>query len=99
MIDYIKEYGVTNLDFEYILHNLKQDVIELFALSEVSVREVLDFYNSIGITSNLSKLIVTRPDLILTTVPCLKALLENIDIDLFKNLVDKSCEDLILLGI
>ena len=37
MIDYIKEYGVTNLDFEYILHNLKQDVIELFALSEVSV--------------------------------------------------------------
>lgn len=99
MIDYIKEYGVTSLDFEYILHNLKPDVIELFALSENSVREVLDFYNKLGITSNLSKLIVCRPDLVLTTVPCLEELLKNIELNSFINIVDKSCEDLILLGI
>ena len=47
MIEYIKEYGVTTIDYEYILHNVKSDIIELINLSETSVREVLTFYNNI----------------------------------------------------
>lgn len=99
MIEYIKEYGVTNLDYEYILHNLRPDVIELFALSEVSVRKVLEYYNKLGLTSGIAKLIVCRPDLALTNVSSLKELLKNIETDTFINIVEKSCEDLILLGI
>ena len=57
MIEYIKEYGITSLDYEYILHNVSRDVIQALSLSENSVREVLDFYNDIGITKNISKII------------------------------------------
>ena len=48
MIDYVKEYGVTDLDFEYIMNNLKRDIIDNLVLSESSVREVLSYLNKIG---------------------------------------------------
>ena len=65
MIDYVKEYGVTDLDFEYIMNNLKRDIIDNLVLSESSVREVLSYLNKIGIKENIAKIIVARPDLIL----------------------------------
>ena len=65
MIDYVKEYGVTDLDFEYIMNNLNRDIIDNMILSEPNVREVLSYYNKIGIKENVAKIIVTRPDLIL----------------------------------
>ena len=49
MIDYVKEYGVTDLDFEYIMNNLNRDIIDNMILSEPNVREVLSYYNKIGI--------------------------------------------------
>lgn len=99
MIEFIKEYGVTTFDYEYIMHNMKQDIIENIALSENSVREVLAYYNEIGITANIGKILVMRPDLILISKENLSELISKIDINVFINIVDKSIEDLILLGI
>ena len=99
MIEFIKEYGVTTFDYEYIMHNMKQDIIENIALSENSVREVLDFYNDIGITKNISKIIINRPDLILITKENLKETISKIDLNIFINIIEKSIDDLILLGI
>lgn len=99
MIEYIKEYGITSLDYEYILHNVSRDVIQALSLSENSVREVLDFYNDIGITKNISKIIINRPDLILITKENLKETISKIDLNVFINIIEKSIEDLILLGI
>ena len=99
MIEFIKEYGVTTFDYEYIMHNMKQDIIENIALSENSVREVLAYYNEIGITANIVKILVMRPDLILISKENLSELISKIDINVFINIVDKSIEDLILLGI
>ena len=99
MIEYIKEYGITSLDYEYILHNISRDVIQALSLSENSVREVLDFYNDIGITKNISKIIINRPDLILITKENLKETISKIDLNVFINIIEKSIDDLILLGI
>ena len=99
MIEYIKEYGITSLDYEYILHNVSRDVIQALSLSENSVREVLDFYNDIGITKNISKININRPDLILITKENLKETISKIDLNVFINIIEKSIDDLILLGI
>lgn len=99
MIDYVKEYGVTDLDFEYIMNNLKRDIIDNLVLSESSVREVLSYLNKIGIKENIAKIIVARPDLILLPQKKLEELLSNIDLDILKNIIEKDIEDLILFGI
>lgn len=99
MIEFIKEYGVTTFDYEYIMHNMKQDIIENIALSENSVREVLEYYNELGIKANIGKILVMRPDLILISKENLEDLIDKIDKNIFVNMVDKSIEDLILLGI
>lgn len=99
MIEFIKEYGVTTFDYEYIMHNMKQDIIENIALSENSVREVLEYYNELGITANIGKILVMRPDLIIISKENLEELINKIDQNVFINMVDKSIEDLILLGI
>lgn len=99
MIEYIKEYGITTLDYEYIMHNVSEDIIQNLALSEMVVREVLEYYNEIGINRTISNLIINRPDLILISKENLKDTISKIDLNIFKNIVDKSIEDLILLGI
>lgn len=99
MIDYIKEYGITNLDFNYIMHNLNNCYIELLALSEPTVRNVLEYYNSIGLTHDISEIIIKRPDLVLISLENLKDLLDKVDLDLFTKLVSYDIDNLILLGI
>jgi ribosome biogenesis SPOUT family RNA methylase Rps3 len=99
MIEYIKEYGITNLDYEYIMHNVKRNYIELISLSEPSVRNVLEYYNEIGITHDISELIIKRPDLILISLENLQDLLSKIDKELFCKMVSSNIDDLILLGI
>lgn len=99
MIGYIKEYGVTNLDYDFIMHNVKSDIIELLALSESQVRDNLEYYNELGIKKNISKLILYRPDLILISKENLIELLSKIDKKVFITTLEKKVEDLILFGI
>lgn len=99
MIEYIKEYGITNLDYDYIMHNLKMSYIEIMSLSEPAVRRILEYYNSIGITHDISEIIIKRPDLILISLENLKDLLSKIDQKIFIKLVSYNIDDLILLGI
>lgn len=99
MIEFIKEYGITTIDYEYIIHNVDKGIIQNIALSENNVREILDFYNDIGITKEISNIIINRPDLILTNKENLKDTISKIDVDVFKTVIHKSIDDLILLGI
>lgn len=99
MIEFIKEYGITTIDYEYIVHNLSRDIVQNIALSENTVREILDFYNDLGITKTLGNIIIKRPDLILTSKDNLIDTISKIDLEVFKKVVEKSVDDLILLGI
>ncbi|MCH5166862.1 MAG: hypothetical protein J1F35_03125 [Erysipelotrichales bacterium] len=99
MIEYIKEYGVTSTDYESIVRILSKELIDLMTLSEYKVREILDYYNSIGLTESISKLIINRPDLILIEREVLDDLISKIDAKTFATIVKTSIDDLIILGI
>lgn len=99
MIEYIKEYGITSIDYEYILNNVPMDVIENIALCEDMIRETLKFYNDLGITNGIASLIVNRPDLVIINKESLEELVNKIDKNVFVNLVNKSADSLIVLGI
>ena len=43
MIEYIKEYGVTNMDYDYIVSNIPKDIMDIMTITENSVRDVLDY--------------------------------------------------------
>lgn len=78
MIKYIKEYGITNDDYEYIVKNTPQYIIDTLILSEANVREVLSYYNSLGITESLAKIIINRPDLIIISKDYIEELVGKI---------------------
>lgn len=99
MLNYIKEYGITDADYIYITHNLNRNIIETMILTEPNIRKVLAFYNSLGITKNIAKIIMARPDLIIIPKESLSNLLTRIDRDLLVTIIDNDLNDLILLGI
>ncbi len=99
MIEYIKEYGVTSMDYDYILSNISKDILDLMVLTENSVREVLDYYNTIGLSESVGKIIIKRPDLVIIDIDVLKELISKIEIKTFVNIVKSSIDDLIILGI
>lgn len=99
MIEYIKEYGITNQDYEYILKNTPQHILDILILSENKVREVLKYYNSLGITESIATIIINRPDLIIISKDYIEELVTKIGEKIFYNIVKSSVDDLILLGI
>ncbi len=99
MIEYIKEYGVTNMDYDYILSNIPKDILDIMTLTENSVREVLDYYNTIGLSESVGKIIIKRPDLVIIERKVLEELINKIEIKTFVNIVKSSIDDLIILGI
>lgn len=99
MIEYIKEYGVTNMDYDYIVSNLPKDIMDIMTLSENSVREILDYYNTIGLSESVGKIIIRRPDLVIIEKKVLEELIGKIEIKTFVNIVKSSIDDLIILGI
>ena len=99
MLEYIKNYGVTDKDYNYIISNVPSYILEIMALSENKVREVLDYYNKIGLKESIALIILKRPDLIIIDKKILEASINKIEIKAFINIVNNSIDDLIILGI
>ena len=99
MIEYIKEYGVTNMDYDYIVSNIPKDIMDIMTITENSVRDVLDYYNTIGLSESVGKIIIKRPDLIIIDKKILEELISKIEIKTFVNIVKSSIDVLIILGI
>ncbi len=99
MIEYIKEYGVTDADYANLMHELKMEYIELMGLYEVKIREVLNYYNSLGLREEIANIIRQRPDLIITSKENIASFVDQIEPRIFVNIVRDSLEDLIILGL
>ena len=97
MIEYLKEYGISNFDFEYLMKNLSQEDVQRLMLAESNVRENLLYYNKLGLKDNLHKLILYRLDLVIMPLDQLKYLLSKVDKELFVKLVNTNIKNLILL--
>jgi hypothetical protein len=97
MIEYLKEYGISSFDFEFLMKNLSQEDVQRLMLAESNVRENLLYYNKLGVKDNLYKLILHRMDLVIMPLDQLKYLLSKIDKELFVQLVNTNIKNLILL--
>ena len=97
MIEYLKEYGISNFDYLYLLKNLNPEDIQRLMLAEANVRENLLYFNKLGLKENFHKLILYRLDLVIMPLDQLKYLLSKIDKELFVQLVNTNIKNLILL--
>lgn len=87
------------MDYDYIVSNIPKDIIDIMTITENSVRDVLDYYNTIGLSESVGKIIIKRPDLIIIDKKVLEELISKIEIKTFVNIVKSSIDDLIILGI
>ena len=87
------------MDYDYIVSNIPKDIMDIMTITENSVRDVLDYYNTIGLSESVGKIIIKRPDLIIIDKKILEELISKIEIKTFVNNVKSSIDDLIILGI
>lgn len=99
LISYIKDYGISNIEYEYILRDLKKEYIDILDIESENIKEVLKYYNSINISSELFNIIMHRFDLIVTTPGELEKKISKIDSRLFKKIVSKNVDNLVMFGI
>lgn len=99
MLDFLVDYGIKPIDYEYIKRHLPKDIIDSILLSEEYVRINLAYFNSIGLTKSIANIIINRPDLLILNNDILKDLVNKIGNNNFINIVQGSIDDLILLGI
>lgn len=99
MIEYIKDYGITNIEYEYILRDLKREYIDILDIEEENIKEVLSYYNSLDIKEELYNIIMNRFDLIINNKQDLISKLSNIDLKLFKHIIKNNIENLVMFGI
>lgn len=99
MIGYIKNYGISNVQYEYILRDLKKEYIDILDIEEENIKEVLAYYNELGIKESIYNIIMKRFDLIINSKDELETKLAKIDIKLLRKIVKENIDSLVMFGI
>ena len=99
MIGYIKNYGISNVQYEYILRDLKKEYLDILDIEEANIKEVLAYYNELGIKESIYNIIMKRFDLIINSKDELETKLAKIDIKLLRKIVKENIDSLVMFGI
>ena len=99
MIGYIKNYGISNVQYEYILRDLKKEYLDILDIEEENIKEVLAYYNELGIKESIYNIIMKRFDLIINSKGELETKLAKIDIKLLRKIVKENIDSLVMFGI
>lgn len=99
MISYIKNYGISNIQYEYILRDLKKEYLDILDIEEENIKDVLAYYNELGIKESIYNIIMKRFDLIINTKAELETKLAAIDIKLLRKIVKNNVDSLVMFGI
>lgn len=99
MIGYIKNYGISNVQYEYILRDLKKEYIDILDIEEENIKEVLAYYNELGIKESIYNIIMKRFDLIINSKAELETKIAKIDIKLLRKIVKDNIDSLVMFGI
>ena len=99
MIGYIKNYGISNVQYEYILRDLKKEYLDILDIEEENIKEVLAYYNELGIKESIYNLIMKRFDLIINSKAELETKIAKIDIKLLRKIVKDNIDSLVMFGI
>ena len=99
MIGYIKNYGISDVQYEYILRDLKKEYLDILDIEEENIKEVLAYYNELGIKESIYNIIMKRFDLIINSKDELETKLAKIDIKLLRKIVKENIDSLVMFGI
>lgn len=99
MIGYIKNYGISNVQYEYILRDLKKEYLDILDIEEENIKEVLAYYNELGIKESIYNIIMKRFDLIINSKAELENKIAKIDIKLLRKIVKENIDSLVMFGI
>lgn len=99
MIGYIKNYGISNVQYEYILRDLKKEYLDILDIEEENIKEVLAYYNELGIKESIYNIIMKRFDLIINSKAELETKIAKIDIKLLRKIVKENIDSLVMFGI
>lgn len=99
MIGYIKNYGISNIQYEYILRDLKKEYLDILDIEEENIKEVLAYYNELGIKESIYNIIMKRFDLIINSKAELETKIAKIDIKLLRKIVKDNIDSLVMFGI
>ena len=99
MIGYIKNYGISNVQYEYILRDLKKEYLDILDIEEENIKEVLAYYNELGIKESIYNIIMKRFDLIINSKAELETKIAKIDIKLLRKIVKDNIDSLVMIGI
>lgn len=99
MIGYIKNYGINNVQYEYILRDLKKEYLDILDIEEENIKEVLAYYNELGIKESIYNIIMKRFDLIINSKAELETKIAKIDIKLLRKIVKDNIDSLVMFGI
>ena len=99
MIGYIKNYGISNVQYEYILRDLKREYLDILDIEEENIKEVLAYYNELGIKESIYNIIMKRFDLIINSKAELETKIAKIDIKLLRKIVKDNIDSLVMFGI
>lgn len=98
MLDFLKECGLTYIEIEYLKNNLDSNIQNNLSLLRNNVIENLNYYDSIGV-ENIVRILILRPDLVLTTKQTIENNVNLLGRKLFVSIMNSSIEDLILVGV
>ncbi len=99
MIGYIKNYGISNVQYEYILRDLKKEYLDILDIEEENIKEVLAYYNELGIKESIYNIIMKRFDLIINSKAELETKIAKVDIKLLRKIVKDNIDSLVMFGI
>ena len=99
MIGYIKNYGISNVKYEYILRDLKKEYLDILDIEEENIKEVLAYYNELGIKESIYNIIMKRFDLIINSKAELETKIAKVDIKLLRKIVKDNIDSLVMFGI
>ena len=99
MIGYIKNYGISNVQYEYILRDLKKEYLDILDIEEENIKEVLAYYNELGIKESIYNIIMKRFDLIINSKAELETKIAKVDIRLLRKIVKDNIDSLVMFGI
>lgn len=98
MLNYLLDLDISPEEIYDINHTLNKSTIEILEISKNHVRELLKFYRLKGIT-NITGLIMNRPDLVLLTLDEADNNISKLEDGLFVDLVNNNIGDLIVFGV
>ena len=97
MIEYLKEF-VRQEEYELIFDSLTEKQIDNFEVMENNVIEVIVYLKELKI-SNITNIIIKRPDLFFRSIDTLKELFASVDKDLLFHILEYEPTDLINFNI